>query len=121
MADRGLQATPTTTDTGETTGLPARQAASEAPAADPAESLARRVVIEHVWPTIDGGRFAVKRTVGETVDVRADIIADGHDVVTAVVRDRHSETGGAWRETPMVEVAAGTDEWSARFEVDALG
>ena len=96
-------------------------------------TLCRRVVIERIRPEIDGGRFPIKRTVGEDVDVRADIFADGHDVVVAVLRDRHN--GGAvgadlrvgpghdatWRETPMTLVAAGTDEWSAAFDVDTPG
>lgn len=37
----------------------------------------RRVVIEGVEPQVDGGRFPIKRTIGEKVQVRADIYADG--------------------------------------------
>jgi hypothetical protein len=55
----------------------------EAPVAAPS-----RAVIEDVQPAIDGGRFPVKRTVGETVDVGADVFADGHDKLTAVLRYR---------------------------------
>ena len=43
----------------------------------------RRVVIEGVAPVIDGGRFPIRRTVGEKVVVEADIFADGHDVLAA--------------------------------------
>ena len=39
--------------------------------------------IEDVYPLIDGGRFPVKRIVGERVEVWADIYRDGHDIVTA--------------------------------------
>ena len=46
----------------------------------------RRVVIEHVRPEIDGGHFPIKRTVGEPVEVTADIHTDGHDVLSAVLR-----------------------------------
>src|SRR5258705_11499250 len=53
-----------------------------------AESLSHRVVIEEIQPDIDGGRFPIKRTVGESVDVTATIFADGHDVIAAVLRDR---------------------------------
>ena len=38
-----------------------------------------RVVIEDVRPSVDGGRFAVKRVVGESVVVECDAFADGHD------------------------------------------
>ena len=41
------------------------------------------MIIEHVEPEIDGGRFPIKRVVGEKVVVQADIFADGHDSVSA--------------------------------------
>ena len=46
----------------------------------------RRAVIENVRPAVDGGRFPVKRIVGDTIDVQADAFADGHDVVVARLR-----------------------------------
>jgi starch synthase (maltosyl-transferring) len=39
----------------------------------------RRLCIENVSPEIDGGRFAIKRVIGECVAVEADVFADGHD------------------------------------------
>jgi starch synthase (maltosyl-transferring) len=48
----------------------------------------RRVVIAQVLPEIDGGRFPIKRTPGETVRVEADLFADGHDKIAAVLRFR---------------------------------
>ena len=39
----------------------------------------RRVVIERVDPEVDAGRFPIKRCVGDSVRVRADIFVDGHD------------------------------------------
>src|SRR6266508_6244545 len=52
------------------------------------DRLTRRVIVERIRPEIDGGRFPIKRTVGEAVEVTADIFADGHDVVVALLRDR---------------------------------
>jgi starch synthase (maltosyl-transferring) len=40
-----------------------------------------RVVIESVRPQVDGGRYPVKRVLGEEVLVEADVFADGHDQV----------------------------------------
>jgi len=82
-----------------------------------------RVIVEHVRPVVDHGRFAIKRTTGEPVEVFADIFADGHDVLAAVVRYRSVQGGRpqAWRETPMRPAAAGTDEWRATFTLDAMG
>src|SRR5580765_4413071 len=53
----------------------------------PAAAHASRVIVEHVRHEIDGGRFPIKRTIGERVHVTAAIFADGHDVVAAVRRD----------------------------------
>src|SRR5262245_14216428 len=88
---------------------------------DPAhrgEGPPSRVVIEGVRPEIDGGLFPIKRTVGEEVAVSADIFADGHDLLTAVVK--HRPAGSAdWAEVPMTVVA--NDRWSGAFRVDSVG
>jgi len=44
-----------------------------------------RVIIEGVEPEIDDGRFPIKRSVGESVAVEADIFTDGHDVLSAIL------------------------------------
>ena len=59
-----------------------------------------RVVIEDVKPEINGGRFPVKRVVGERIVVEADIFADGHDAVSAVLLYR-KENQSRWTETTM--------------------
>src|SRR5512133_4138945 len=80
--------------------------------------LLRRVIIENVAPQVDCGRFPIKRTIGEDVRVQADIFADGHDEVAAVVRyRRHGES--EWREVPMALVD--NDRWQAAFSVATLG
>jgi len=38
---------------------------------------------EDVYPSVDAGRFAVKRAVGEPFEVWADIFRGGHDVLAA--------------------------------------
>ena len=48
----------------------------------------RRAIVEGVVPQVDGGRFPIKRIVGDRVQVEADAFADGHDVVTVVLRYR---------------------------------
>jgi starch synthase (maltosyl-transferring) len=113
------------------------------PQSDIPEALSRRVVIEGIRPEVDGGRFPIKRSIDETVDVTATIFADGHDVIAAVLRDRSRLTAesaetaenndlsassaisaverGPWRESPMTMVAPGTDRWTARFDVACIG
>jgi len=78
----------------------------------------RRVVIEAVMPEVDGGRFPAKRTVGETVTVEADIFADGHDALAAVLRYRR-QASPSWTETPMTVLV--NDRWRAEFPVTEIG
>jgi starch synthase (maltosyl-transferring) len=78
----------------------------------------RRVVVENVYPEVDAGRFPVKRTVGESVTVSADVFADGHDVLAALLLHRHK---GEPRWTETVMTAAGNDRYTAAFSVETLG
>ncbi|HEY7212264.1 MAG TPA: alpha-1,4-glucan--maltose-1-phosphate maltosyltransferase [Bryobacteraceae bacterium] len=78
----------------------------------------RRVIIEGVSPEVDCGRFAAKRTVGDVVQVEADIFTDGHDAISAVLCYRpESETG--WKEQPMRALV--NDRWAGEFSVTELG
>src|SRR6201982_769595 len=56
--------------------------------------------IENLQPLIDGGRYPIKRIVGEDLVVEADIFKDGHDVVAAILKWRVLGKR-AWRETQM--------------------
>jgi starch synthase (maltosyl-transferring) len=77
-----------------------------------------RVVIEHVEPEIDCGRFAIKRTTDERVVVEADAFAEGHDEVACVLLHRPAEES-AWREVPMRRLV--NDRWRGEFRVGRLG
>lgn len=82
----------------------------------------RRVVIENVRPIIDGGRFAVKRIIGEPIRVTADIFSDGHERVEASLRYRKrttEEIKEAWIEIPMIPL--GNDRWTAEFSLSEPG
>ena len=48
----------------------------------------RTVWIGNVRPELDGGRFPVKRVVGETFEVSADILREGHEALAAVIKYR---------------------------------
>jgi starch synthase (maltosyl-transferring) len=76
------------------------------------------VVIEAVSPEIEGGRFPAKRSTGELVTVEADIFADGHDTLAAVLRYRH-ESAADWTEAPMTPLV--NDRWRGQFRVTELG
>ena len=75
-----------------------------------------RVVIEGVRPELDGGRYQVKREVGDVLDVEATIYLEGHDKISAVVKHRKAGTD-AWDETPMEAINPGLDLWRGSFEL----
>ena len=77
-----------------------------------------RVVIEHVTPEVDAGRFPAKRALGDTVVVAANVFTEGHDRLAAVLRWR-GPGDAAWREVRMR--ACPNDRFEAPFVVDRLG
>jgi starch synthase (maltosyl-transferring) len=77
-----------------------------------------RIQIQDVWPSVDCGRFPVKRTVGEPVEVWADVFRDGHDVLGAAVLYRRPPSR-RWLEAPLVHT--GNDRWRGTFVPDELG
>jgi starch synthase (maltosyl-transferring) len=78
----------------------------------------QRVVIDRVRPEIEGGRFAIKRTVGEQVAVEADVFTDGHDALACLLLYR-DERASVWSERPME--ALGNDRFRADLTVTAIG
>jgi starch synthase (maltosyl-transferring) len=78
----------------------------------------RRVVIERITPEVDGGRFAVKRTVGDELVVEADAFADGHDEIRVVLRFL-AQDAADWQEHEMAHV--GNDRWRASVPLEAVG
>ena len=71
-------------------------------------------VIENLQPLIDGGRYPIKRVVGEDVVVEADIFKDGHDIVAAALKWRVIGQSN-WHETAMKHVD--NDRWRGVFSV----
>lgn len=80
--------------------------------------VAGRLAIEAVTPAVDGGRFAVKRTVGDLVEVEADIFSDGHDVLAAELRWRAADET-QWSRTPMRFLV--NDRWRGEFPLLRTG
>jgi starch synthase (maltosyl-transferring) len=77
-----------------------------------------RVIIEGVKPEIDGGRFPIKRTVGEKVVVEADIFADSHDTLSCVLLYRKDDKS-QWKESRMDFLV--NDRWRGEFTVTEMG
>jgi starch synthase (maltosyl-transferring) len=81
-----------------------------------------RIRINLPQPTVDGGRYAPKRCVGDTVTASADIFGDGHEILRAVVRYR-AAGGRRWLEAPMRAIDAHVNgvRWEGTFTVETPG
>jgi starch synthase (maltosyl-transferring) len=107
----------------------------------------RRVIVDHVRPTVDGGTQPAKAAAGQALEVSADLVCDGTDELAAIVRLRPASAQppgrqsravkeGARRrhasavEAAMAYIAPGLDRWAAvvtpattgawEFEIAAL-
>ena len=77
-----------------------------------------RIQIQAVEPVVDCGRFPVKATVDDRVDVYATVFKDGHDTLAGVVRAR-GPGERKWLESPLLPL--GNDRWGGSFTVDRPG
>jgi starch synthase (maltosyl-transferring) len=84
----------------------------------PGEAARGHVVILDVSPSIDCGRYRAKAVAGDRVDVSADVLRDGTDVLNAVIRYR-GPGDSRWSERPMELVE--NDTWAGWFRPDSIG
>ena len=89
---------------------------------DPTRQPPRRIVIQYPTPSVDDGRYPVKRCVGDRVTVEADVFRDGHDLLRAVI-SYLGPNDSEWREAEMQRIDAhlGGVRWAGEFEVDRSG
>src|SRR5579871_4412667 len=77
-----------------------------------------RVVINDVRPRTPDGVSAAKGTVGQRLDISANVFADGHDVVAARARWR-SAGKKKWTDAPMTPL--GNDRFAVAFVPGQVG
>ncbi|MDQ6836362.1 MAG: alpha-1,4-glucan--maltose-1-phosphate maltosyltransferase [Actinomycetota bacterium] len=79
-------------------------------------------MIQYPTPSVDGGRYPVKRCVGDRVAVQADVFRDGHELIRAVTRFRGPDDS-IWQEAPLRRSDAnlGGVRWVGEFVVDRPG
>ena len=77
-----------------------------------------RIVIENIEPQLQGGDFFIKRITGELVNVTADVLGDGHDVLQAEIcyKAANAETWQTVRLSALVN-----DAYSGTFRVEEQG
>ncbi len=85
---------------------------------NPLFSHAARIAIENLSPHVNHGRFAVKRIVGSTVSIEADIFSDGHDMLAAVVKWRAADEKD-WHELTMQAIS--NDRWRGMLPLERVG
>jgi starch synthase (maltosyl-transferring) len=79
---------------------------------------APRLIVENVWPDVDQGRYAIRRTIGDTLVIEADAYGEGHDAIAVSLLWRGVQDRD-WRETRMRPL--GNDRFQAEFKVDQIG
>jgi len=84
------------------------------PSALTAGLRSRPIVITSVTPEVDGGRYAIKREVGDELVVHADIFKDGHDKLSVMLMLRRRDEM-VWQEVPMSCINAGLDRWRGQI------
>jgi starch synthase (maltosyl-transferring) len=71
-----------------------------------------RIVIDSTMPVIDGGLFAVKAIIGQSVKVTSKVFADGHDKLSVLIRWRAADEEH-WHSARMQELV--NDSWEGEF------
>lgn len=79
-----------------------------------------RILIEQVRPVVDDGRYPIKREVGDSVEVTADVFRDGHDKIVVRLLDR-KKGAKEWYRSPMRCINPGLDIWQGHFSVSEIG
>jgi starch synthase (maltosyl-transferring) len=83
-----------------------------------AAAKAARIIVEGIEPVVSGGAFAVKRIVGETVTVEADVFMDGHEQLAVELQWRPIGED-AWSAVRML--ALENNRWRGALRLDRLG
>src|SRR5215212_1173484 len=81
-----------------------------------------RIHIQYPEPAVDAGRYPAKRTVGDLVEVTADVFRDGHEKLRAVIVSR-CNGGRKWHEAELYPLDAHINgvRWGGSFVVDKPG
>jgi starch synthase (maltosyl-transferring) len=74
--------------------------------------------IENIYPSVNDGRFPVKREVGNSLTVEASAYRDGHFTVVILLKYREKYNEEAWHETEMKLINPGLDRWQGSFKLE---
>ena len=77
------------------------------------------IVIQNISPLVDCGRYPIKRIIGDTIHVQADIVRPGHVKLRAILKYK-LKGKSEWSSTPMSH-SFNEDRWSGNFVSDSIG
>jgi starch synthase (maltosyl-transferring) len=97
---------------------PIKAVFAEEPASTEQLAARARLVVENVEPSVELGRYAVKRIVGDVVRVEADAYGEGHDPIAVALMWRAVDEP-VWHERLMTPL--GNDRWTADFPLERVG
>ncbi|PSQ83603.1 MAG: alpha-1,4-glucan--maltose-1-phosphate maltosyltransferase, partial [Bacteroidetes bacterium QS_1_65_9] len=83
-----------------------------------------RAVVTSLEPEVDGGRYPAKRAKGQTVEVTAGVIVDGHEQLAVELlyqHERQRKDRTAWMPLKVYDGGGHNDEYVASFEAEKLG
>jgi len=78
------------------------------------------LIIQNMQPQLDGGRYPVKRELGDTLRVSAEVFREGYGVLRAELLWR-IEGSKRWNRVSMEHVNPGLDLWEASFKPEKTG
>ncbi|MFN5628960.1 MAG: maltotransferase domain-containing protein [Bacteroidota bacterium] len=80
--------------------------------------MKNRALIEFVFPTVNEGKFYLKKVVGDKIEIKSHIFGDGHDEINARILYKFGKQK-TWRNSPLFHKS--NDEWEGRFLVEEIG
>lgn len=80
--------------------------------------MKNRALIEFVFPTVNEGKFYLKKVVGDKIEIKSHIFGDGHDEINARILYKFGKQK-MWRNSPLFHKS--NDEWEGSFLVEEIG
>lgn len=80
--------------------------------------MKNRALIEFVFPTVNEGKFYLKKVVGDKIEIKSHIFGDGHDEINARILYKFGKQK-TWRNSPLFHKS--NDEWEGSFLVEEIG
>ena len=78
------------------------------------------ILIQNVTPSVEDGKYPVKKRSGQTIQVNCEAFRHGHDAIKLCIRYRHKNQK-TWSSAPMTCINGGLDTYEGEFELSKIG